>query len=191
MFGTDSKNWHPQPKIYKSPPYSVEVPSGPKQKGETVPRRNLASKSGLIERPEEGIDTVYDLLTRASNQFGNAKAVGWRTLIRHHEETKKVKKVVDGKEQMVDKKWTFYEQSPYKYMSFIEYERLAMQVGAGLRKLGMTSSDKLHLFAATRCALLCCSKKIRKLTLYPTALGGLPCHTVCPALHVSALQRRN
>lgn len=61
-----------------------------------------------------------------------------------------IKKVVDGKEQAVPKKWTYYELSEYTYLSFVEFEKLALQIGAGLRKLGMQKGDKLQLFASTR-----------------------------------------
>ncbi|KAI7575391.1 acetyl-CoA synthetase-like protein, partial [Hortaea werneckii] len=58
-------------------------------------------------------------------------------------------KMVDGKEQEVDKKWQYFELSPYEYYSFTEYEQLALKVGSGLRSLGMKSEDRVHLFAAT------------------------------------------
>jgi len=86
----------------------------------------------------------------SAKKFGNAKAVGYRKLIKTHDEVKKVKKVVDGKEQETEKKWTFSELSPYQYFSFIEYERMVLQIGAGLRKLGMKKEDRLHIMAATR-----------------------------------------
>jgi len=60
-----------------------------------------------------------------------------------------VKKMVDGKEEEVDKKWTYFELSPYKFISFVEYEQLALKVGAGYRALGLKAEDRVHLFAAT------------------------------------------
>ncbi len=67
-----------------------------------------------------------------------------------HYETKKVKKVIDGQEQEIDKKWSYYELSGYTYISFIEYQTMALQIGAGLAKLGLSAGDRVHLFAATR-----------------------------------------
>lgn len=99
--------------------------------------------------PEEGVNTIFDIVKRSSQKFGNAKALGKRKLIQTHEETKKVKKMVDGKEQEVDKKWTYFELSEYQYMSFVEYEKLVLNIGSGFRKLGMQASDRVHLFAAT------------------------------------------
>ena len=91
----------PQPKIYKHAPYTVEAPGYTKQKGETIPRRNTRTKDALKLTPEEGINTIYDVVKRSSKKFGNAKALGKRRLIETHEDTRKVKKMVDGKEQEV------------------------------------------------------------------------------------------
>ncbi|KAI9775862.1 MAG: long-chain fatty acid-CoA ligase [Geoglossum umbratile] len=144
-----SKNQVLYPRITKKLPFSVEAPGYEPVEGETIPRRNPAAKDKLISTPEDGIATVFDILKRGSEKFGNAKAVGTRRLIETHNEVKKVKKMVDGVEQEVDKKWTYFELSEYTYLSFIEYERLALQVGAGYRKLGMNAGDRVHIFAAT------------------------------------------
>lgn len=149
MNGKDLKSMVPQPKVYRKPPYSVEVEGVKKVEGETIPRRNVRTKDKLRTVPEEGINTVFDIVKRSGQKFGNAKALGKRRLIETHEETKKVKKMVDGKETEVDKKWTYYELTQYEYMSFTEYEQLAMKVGCGYRALGMKAEDRVHIFAAT------------------------------------------
>lgn len=154
----NKKTLIPQAQQTKRAPYSVEAAGYKKVTGETIPRRNVACKDELKLIPEPGVTTTYEILKRSSEKFGNAKAVGYRKLVREHSETKKIKKTVDGKEQEVDKKWTFFELSEYHYMSFIEFERGAMQAGAGLRKLGMQAGDKVHLFASTR--LVYCSRLI-------------------------------
>lgn len=138
------------PQQSKKPPYTVEASGVEKKKGETIPRRNLKAKDKLITRPAEDVATTYDNLKRAAAKYGNAKCIGTRRLIRNHVENKKIKKVVDGKETEVDKKWTYSELSEYNYMSFIEFEKLALQLGAGLRKLGVNKYDKVHLYGATR-----------------------------------------
>jgi long-chain acyl-CoA synthetase len=106
----------------------------------------------LVAEPEEGVVTIFDIVTRAARIFGRADAVGSRRLIKTHSETKKVTKVVDGVEQQVDKKWTYFELSEYRYLSFLDYEQHILQVGAGLRKLGLQKDDRLFIFAATRYA---------------------------------------
>jgi long-chain acyl-CoA synthetase len=138
------------PKMTKKPPFSVEAAGYEKVKGETIPRRNPVAKDKLITRPSDEVGTVFDNLKRAAEKFGNAKALGTRKLIKTHTENKKVKKMVDGKETEVDKKWTYYEMSGYTYMSFVEYEKLALSCGSGLRSLGLVKDDKLHLYGATR-----------------------------------------
>jgi long-chain acyl-CoA synthetase len=134
----------------RKPPFSVEVAGYSQVPGETIPRRHPKASAKLHSSPEEGIETVFDLVKCSAARFGNLRAVGSRKLIKKHYETKKVKKVVDGKTQEVDKMWTYFELSGYSYISFKEYETLVLQLGAGLANLGMKKQDRLHLFAATR-----------------------------------------
>lgn len=143
------KNVVVQPKIYHNPPFSVEVPGCKHVDGETIPRRHPLTVDKLKDRPSEDIATVFDIVTRSSEKYGNAKALGTRKLLKTHQETKKVKKMVDGQEQEIDKKWTYFELSGYEYLSFHDYESLTRQIGAGYRKLGLTKEDRVHIFAAT------------------------------------------
>ncbi|KAI1174595.1 hypothetical protein F4777DRAFT_375715 [Nemania sp. FL0916] len=138
-----------QPKQWSRTPYSIESPNSPEVQGETKPRRHPLTKDGLITKPADDISTAYELLRVSVAKYGNAKCMGSRRLIRTHQETKKVKKMVDGKEQEVDKAWTYFELSPYEYVTYNDYETLTLNVGAGLRKLGMEKGDRVHIFAAT------------------------------------------
>ncbi|KAI4602932.1 long-chain fatty acid-CoA ligase [Pestalotiopsis sp. 9143b] len=138
-----------QPKMSARAPFSIEVPDSKPVEGETIPRRHPLSKDGLISKPVDNISTVYELVRVSAEKFGNAKALGSRRLVRTHQETKKVKKIIDGQEQQVDKNWTFFELSSYEYITYHEYEKLVLNVGSGLRKLGMQKEDRVHIFAAT------------------------------------------
>jgi long-chain acyl-CoA synthetase len=138
------------PRITKKPPFSVEVPGYEPVEGETIPRRNPKTVEKLKSRPEEDVATIFDVVKRSSEKFGNAKAVGSRKVLHVHNEVKKVKKVIDGQEQEVDKKWKYFELSEYSYITFHDYETLTLQLGAGFRKLGMNKDDRVHIFAATR-----------------------------------------
>ncbi|KIX05538.1 uncharacterized protein Z518_06410 [Rhinocladiella mackenziei CBS 650.93] len=138
-----------QPQRVKKPPFSVEASGYEKKDGETIPRRNPLAKDKLITQPSDDVKTIYDNLKRAASKFGNAKAIGTRKIIKTHVENKKVKKTVDGREQEFDKKWTYYELSPYNYMTFIEYEKMALDCGSGLHNLGITKENKMHLYGAT------------------------------------------
>ncbi|TAQ90226.1 hypothetical protein B7494_g1418 [Chlorociboria aeruginascens] len=143
------KHITPQPRIVKKPPFSVDVPGYEPVEGETIPRRHPSTAENLHVQPAEGVATVWDIVKRSSDKYGNAKAVGSRKLIKTHQEVKKIKKIVDGKEEEVDKKWTYFELSGYEYTSFHDYEKLALQIGAGYRKLGLKKDDRVHIFAAT------------------------------------------
>ena len=141
------------PKMTKRPPFSVEAAGYEKTKGETIPRRIPQAKEKLVSKPADEVSTVYENLKRSADKFGNARAVGSRKLIKMHTEKKKVKKIVDGKETEVDKKWSYFELSGYTYMTFIEYEKLALELGSGLHNLGLQVNDKIHLYGATRYVL--------------------------------------
>ncbi|KAI9704793.1 MAG: long-chain fatty acid-CoA ligase [Candelina mexicana] len=137
------------PKISKKGPFTVEASGYEPVEGETIPRRHPAAKDELVRRPSPEIGTVFDILKRSAEKFGNAKALGQRKVIRTHEEIKKIKKTVDGQEKEVDKKWTYFEMSGYSYISYAEYEKLVLEIGAGLREIGMQKADRIELFAAT------------------------------------------
>jgi long-chain acyl-CoA synthetase len=149
MQRTDLKKLVPQPKQYKKGPYTIEAKGYEKKDGETIPRVHPSAKNGLISTPAPDVKTIYDILRSSSKKFGNAKALGYRTLIKTHEETKQIKKVVDGKEVTEDKKWQFSELSSYTYISFDEYEQLCFKVASGYRALGMNKGDRIHIFAST------------------------------------------
>jgi len=138
------------PRMSGRGPFTVEVSGYEPVKGETIPRRHPAAKDKLTTSPSNDVTTIFDILKRSADTFGNAKALGTRHLIKMHTENTKIKKTVDGKTEEVDKKWSYYEMSDYNFMSFVEYERLALQVGCGLRKLGLAKGDRLHLYAGTR-----------------------------------------
>ncbi len=144
------KNISFKPTLLKAPPFSVEAPGYLPVEGETIPRRHPLCKDGLKSVPEEGITTVFDILLRSAEKFGQLEAVGTRSLIQTHVETKKVKKVIDGKETEVEKNWSFFEMGNYEYLTYQEYVKLALEMGAGLRKLGLKRDDRVHIFASTR-----------------------------------------
>ena len=138
------------PQMIAKKPYTVEASGYSKVEGETIPRRHPAAKDELITTPGPEIVTLFDLIKYSSEHYGNAKAVGWRKQIKTHQETRMVKKNVDGQMKDVEKKWTYFELGPYNYMSYVEYERLILQLGSGLAKLGLNKESVLHIFATTR-----------------------------------------
>ena len=143
----------PSPQMKVRGPFSVEASGYSAVEGETIPRRHPVAKDKLTTTPAGDVKTIYDILKRSADKFGNAKALGSRKVLKTHQETKKIKKKVDGKDEEVEKKWNYFELSGYSYISFVEYEQRVLQIGSGLRKLGMTKGDRLHIFAATRYAI--------------------------------------
>ncbi|KAB8304223.1 hypothetical protein EYC80_003641 [Monilinia laxa] len=136
------------PRMSRKPPFTAEVQGSFQVPGESIPRRNIRYPE-LLEGPEAGIETVFDIVQQSSRRFGDARALGSRRLIKKHNETKRVKKIINGHTQEVDKVWTYFEMSGYEYLSFKEYEATVLSVGAGLRELGLVKDDRVHLFATT------------------------------------------
>jgi long-chain acyl-CoA synthetase len=73
-----------------------------------------------------------------------------------HVEKKKVKKNVDGEVQEVEKEWSYFELTGFEYLTYQQYHERVLQIGSGLRNLGLTSNDKLHIFGSTRYVQSCC-----------------------------------
>jgi long-chain acyl-CoA synthetase len=136
--------------MVQKPPFTIESPGCKPVEGETIPRRHPKAKNGLLQRPGPGINTTFDLLKGSAEQYGNEPAVGSRKLLGTHIEKKKVPKLVDGAVIEVEKEWIYFELSDYTYMTYQEYFTMVLQLGAGLRKLGLSPKDKLHIFATTR-----------------------------------------
>jgi long-chain acyl-CoA synthetase len=128
---------------------SVEV--GPSAAQGEGPSRRLAITCGaLITQPLEGVNTVTDVLEHAARTHGKKNAVGWRDIVKIHEEKKEVKKVVNGKEVREEKVWKYFELSDYKYLSYLEMEERVSEVARALLDLGFASDGVFNIYAQTR-----------------------------------------
>ena len=141
--------------MMQSGPFTVEASGYEAVKGETIPRRHPSAKDKLATTPADDVKTIFDILKRSADAYGNAKCLGRREVLNTHTETKKVKKIVGGKPVEEDKNWTYFELSGYTFKSFVEYEKLCLQLGSGLRKLGLQKGDVVQLYGATRFVALC------------------------------------
>lgn len=124
---------------------------GEAQPGETAPRRKAGHKAGTVDKPQ-GITTytIPQYFEECVQRNGNTNAMGWRELIEVHTDTKKITKIVNGKETQVDKNWLFYEQSPYKFITYPQVLTLVKNYAKGLSEIGLISHEsKLHIFAST------------------------------------------
>jgi len=139
-------------------PGSVEVGSEPK-KGEGKARRNfLVAEGELAERPMDGMDTVYDVLSYIDRTYGDKNAIGYRDIVDTHVEEKEVTKVVGGKEVKEMKKWSYFELSEFKYLTFAELRKNSEALGRGLAHFGVKRDDVFNIYSATRYAYsLCCA----------------------------------
>lgn len=138
------------PRMEKKPPFSFEVPGIEKIAGETIPRRNVRCEHGLITQPDPSVNTAYDIILYAARRFGNAECIGTRTVLKIHKERTKIKKPQAGSETEVEKEWSYFELSPYQFLSFVEFQELVDTLGSGLRKIGLAPGDKIHLYGSTR-----------------------------------------
>ncbi|KAH7367498.1 long-chain-fatty-acid-CoA ligase [Plectosphaerella cucumerina] len=157
----------------RKPPFTIEAPGYEKKEGETIPRRHPKAKNGLIERPAEDVSTVYDIIKRGARLHPTEPAIGSRKLVQLHKEVKKVPKNVDGQVIEVDKEWQFFELSKFSYLTYAEVQTYVLQLGAGLRKLGLSKGDRLHFFATTHMNWMslsqaCGSQSISIVTAYDT-----------------------
>lgn len=108
-------------------PYNLPIPNVDSVQGETHVFRNAKVVNGIPHTPENGLNTLLDLVHRNSAKFGNNKAFGSRTP----------------------------EQGQYSFVSYSEHEELARNIGGGLVSAGLqASSDKICIWAQTRLVYL-------------------------------------
>ncbi|KAM0331473.1 hypothetical protein ACHAQA_003149 [Verticillium albo-atrum] len=155
------------------PPFTIEAPGYEKVEGETIPRRHPKAKDGLRKRPAEDVNTIYDIVKRSARVYPNEPAAGSRKLIKLHKELKKVSKNVDGEVQEVEKEWQYFELSPFSFLTYTELHKYVLQLGAGLRKLGLSKGSRLHFYATTHLNWMalshaCGSQSISLVTAYDT-----------------------
>ncbi|KAF9474999.1 long-chain-fatty-acid-CoA-ligase [Pholiota conissans] len=129
-------------------PVSVEI-SPPAREGESGIRRLAVHKDSLVTQPAEGIDTIPDVIDYSARVHGNRKALGWRDVLRVHEEAKEVRKQVGGKEVVETKSWKYFELSEYRYIDYIELKERISDAARGLISLGAGKGAVVDIFAET------------------------------------------
>src|SRR5690242_3782627 len=75
--------------------------------------------------------------------------MGWRDVVRMHDEQKEITKTVDGKEVKETKTWQYYELSDYKYITYNEFEERIQYASSGLVNLGLSKQTRFNIYAAT------------------------------------------
>ncbi|KAI9331185.1 hypothetical protein BDR26DRAFT_807019 [Obelidium mucronatum] len=113
-------------------------------------RRNILSPNAITTVPEEGVNTLFDILLSGATKYPTKDILGARHIVNVIEEEKEVtKKVPGGGEVKEIKKWKFFELSPYEWLTFGQVKDLALAYGSGFRALGLNPKDKLTIYAET------------------------------------------
>jgi long-chain acyl-CoA synthetase len=175
------------------PPYTIESPGYSPVEGETLPRRHTKAKNGLLLKPADDVNTIFDIVLRSAREYPDNTAVGWRTLVKMHTEKKKVPKIVDGVKSEVEKEWQYFELTPYSWFTYTEYKTYILQIGAGLRAIGLNTGDMVHIFAASgrnwiAMAHGCASQSMTIVTAYdslgPSGVEHSLCETGAVAMYL-------
>ncbi|CEH16913.1 long-chain-fatty-acid--ligase [Ceraceosorus bombacis] len=132
-------------------PGSVEIGGAPPA-GETKVRRAFCSPDKLVERPtgnDGKINTMSDILQFIVGKYTNKPCMGYRELIKIHNEEKEVTKKVDGKEVKEKKTWQLQELSDYKYITYTEFNERVQNAASGLAHLGLSTSTRFNIYGST------------------------------------------
>ena len=142
---TRKTSFHPTVLPDHQPPYCVPVSADVQVQGETPSFRNRRVVQRLRHTPEDGVNTVIDIVQRASTRFGNSAAIGSRTKIRTH--FRQGPADSNGNRRQL----SIPELSAYTFTSYRDYEELITKIGSGLVGAGMRPRyDKLCIWAQTR-----------------------------------------
>lgn len=131
----------------KSDMASVSVSKGEGHNGDV--RRSSESPDKLLERPEANVNTMAELMQAARKRYGSKKNIAWRDVIREHTEEKVVSKKIGDEEVQETKKWTYFELSPYKYITLEEFFTMVDQFASGMAQLDLDFKTHFNIFAST------------------------------------------
>lgn len=119
--------------------------------GEGAVRRLAITADRLVTTPFKGVNVIPDVISYAASTHGARDAVGWRNVVKIHEEEKEVKKTVDGKEVTETKKWKYFELDDFEYITFLEVQARVLELARGLLHYGILKTDVFNIYALTRC----------------------------------------
>ncbi|GME75431.1 unnamed protein product [Ambrosiozyma monospora] len=143
---------------------------------ETVTRSYYKNPKGEFLEQPVGMkcSTVFEFIKECVELNGkDTKCQGWRELVDLHFEKKKVKKIINGQIEEVEKEWIYYELSDYKYCTFGDLQDDVLNLGRGLRSIGIEPNqrERFHIFGSTsprwfRTFLACQAHSIPVATAY-------------------------
>ena len=133
------------PKVWTVPvSHPADTPNG-----ESPVYRHVDARYGLSETPHPAIRTLYDLAQFNGQKWGDAPCFGTRRVIKIHREKNMVTKIVNGRQTQVEKEWMFWELGPFEYRSYKQAAREGLELGAGLRQVGLEKGDKVVIYGDT------------------------------------------
>ncbi|KAH9478102.1 Long-chain-fatty-acid--CoA ligase 2 [Psilocybe cubensis] len=127
---------------------TVEI-SPPARTGETGIRRLAVCADRLITTPDSSIVTVPDIISYAARTHEHSPALGWRDVIKVHEEVKEVKKKGGRDGETERKTWKYFELSEYKYLDYVQLKEAISEVARALVDIGIGTEDVVDIFAQT------------------------------------------
>ena len=132
-------------------PWSIQIPDQKgTAKGETPVYRSSLFPHTLIDAPNPSIHTIFDLIQCNAKKWKSMPAFGTRKVLEIEiEDTKCTTKMAHRQPQVVEKKWMYWELGPYTYRTYEEVGQEGLELGAGLRKLGLNKGDKIVLYGDT------------------------------------------
>jgi len=116
--------------------------------GETTVRRNSSCPHALTDAPHPSIHTIFDLVQFNARRWGDGSCFGTRKVIKVHRETLATN--IHGKEDLAPERETlFWELGPYEYRTYNEVAREGLDLGGGLRRMGLSKGDRVNIYADT------------------------------------------
>lgn len=128
---------------------SVVVNPGTAPAGEGDIHRSSLSPDRLIERPNDEIYTMRDVLLWSQKHHGDMKLFAYRDIVREIKEDKEITKHVDGRDVKETKTWSYFVLSPFKYITLNEFCDRVDQFSRGLVALIPESGIRFNLYAST------------------------------------------
>lgn len=128
---------------------SAVVNPGTAPAGEGDIHRSSLSPDYLVERPNDEIYTMRDVLLWSQKDHGDMNLFGYRDIVREIKEDKEVTKNVDGNEVKETKTWSYFELSPFKYVTLNEFCDRVDKFSRGLLALGLESDSRFNIYAST------------------------------------------
>ena len=118
--------------------------------GETTIRRNAISPHALTETPHPSIHTIYELVQFNARRWGDLPCFGTRKVIQVHTETQfPASTKPEGQAVAPARVRMFWELGPFEYRSYNEVAQEGLNLGAGLRRLGLERGDRVNIYADT------------------------------------------